>query len=135
MLNKVTATGIRLFEPFRLTFFRNAQCKNSNKMSEFTLLLFLHSTSSEVSFGFHGGSCCSPESCHCYHSEWIFSVQDTRGDCADAGMGEMFVSSCESACEDASDASKTAGALAYSAMFDFPVWVSRWGDSPHLEFY
>lgn len=43
------------------------------------------------------------------------------------------VSSCESACEDASGASKTAGALAYSAKLDSPVWMSGGGDSPHLQ--
>lgn len=43
------------------------------------------------------------------------------GDGDSAGMGETFVKdvrSCESVSEDASDASKTAGAPTYSAMFD-----------------
>lgn len=48
----------------------------------------------------------------------------TKGDADDVGMGEVFVrgvSSCESVGEDVSDASKTGGALAYSAMFDSPL--------------
>lgn len=51
-------------------------------------------------------------------------------------MVEMFLRglhSCESACKDASDASKTAGALAYNAKLDSPVWMSEAGDSPHLQ--
>lgn len=54
----------------------------------------------------------------------MFAVQETRGDGDSAGMGETFVrgvSSCECAGEDASDASKTAAAPAYSAMFDSPL--------------
>lgn len=80
----------------------------------------------------------SIESCHCYHSGWIFSVQETMDNGGDAGTGETSVrgvSSCGSACEDASGASKTAGALAYDAMLDSPVWTSGGGDSPHLMFY
>lgn len=62
-------------------------------------------------------------------------VWETRGDGDSAGMGEKFVwdaSSCESVCEDASDASKTAGAPAYSAMFDSLLWMKWWDDSPQL---
>lgn len=50
--------------------------------------------------------------------------------------GEMFVrglSFCERACEGAADASKTEGALAYSARSDPPQWVSGGGDSPRLQ--
>lgn len=125
MLSTVTATGIRLHGLFGLTFFKNAHSlKIATK--QLTLMLFhlFHKFRGQLWFPWW------LPSCYCYHSEWIFSVQETRDD---ADMGETFVSSCEWACEDASDASKTAGAPAYSAVFEFPVWMSRWGDSPHLE--
>lgn len=40
--------------------------------------------------------------------------------------------SCGSACEDVSDPSKTAGALAYSAMFDSLLWMTGCSDPPQL---
>lgn len=74
---------------------------------------------------------------HFYHSGWeSFSVQETKDDGDDAGTGETFASgasSCESACEDASGASETAGAPAYCAMLDSPVWMSGGVGSPYLQ--
>ena len=46
---------------------------------------------------------------------------------------EMFVCFCESSCEGAADASKTGGALAYSARYDPPLWMSGGSESPHLQ--
>lgn len=43
-----------------------------------------------------------------------------------------FGSSCESACVDASDASKTAGALVYNVMLHSHVWLDGAGYSPLL---
>ncbi len=66
----------------------------------------------------------------------FLTVQEARDDGGDAGTGETAVrrvSFCESACEDASDASKTAGALAYSAKLDSPAWMSGGGDFPRLQ--
>ncbi len=45
----------------------------------------------------------------------------------------MGVTFCESASEDASDASKTAGVRAYSAKLDSPAWRSGGSDSPRLQ--
>lgn len=42
------------------------------------------------------------------------------------------VSSCELACEGAADASRTGGALAYTARFDPPLWMSG-GGPPRLQ--
>lgn len=45
----------------------------------------------------------------------------------------MRFGSCESACADASDASKTAGALAYNVMLHSHVWLVEGGYSAQLQ--
>lgn len=75
-------------------------------------------------------------SCHCRHSEWAFSDQEARDSGDDDGTGEVFVrgvSFCETACEGAADPSRTEGALAYTARFDPPLWMSEGGYSPRLQ--
>lgn len=59
-------------------------------------------------------------------------MKETRDDVDGAGTAETFASTSWFAYEDASGSSKAAGALAYSVMFDFPAWVRRSADSPHL---
>lgn len=78
----------------------------------------------------------SSESSQRYHSEWIFSVREIRdgGDGADMGERSLRgVNSCETVCGDASDASEAGGARAYSALFDFPLWMSATAKCPRLK--
>lgn len=62
-----------------------------------------------------------------YHSERVFLHSETRGDGGASGTDESLVRgarSCELSCVDASRASGAGGALAYSAVFDSPLWTS-----------
>lgn len=66
-----------------------------------------------------------------YHSERVFLHSETRGDGGASGTDESLVRcarSCEPSCVDASHASGAGGALAYSAVFDSPLWTSVWRD-------